>query len=60
MDTYTKDELKTANDLQLINTKEYYYTLLHDIKTGLINAESKEEIELHLETIQKELDRRYK
>ena len=60
METYTKEELKTAKDLQLINTRDYYYTLLHDIKTGLINGESKEDIKLHLEMIQKELNRRYK
>ena len=59
METYTKEELKTAKDLQLINTRDYYDTLLYGIETGLI-TESKKEVELHLERIQKELNRRYK
>ena len=59
METYTKEELKAAKDLQLINTRDYYDTLLYGIETGLI-TESKKEVELHLERIQKELNKRYK
>ena len=57
---YTKDELYNATDLQLINTKNYYDSLLQDIKDGLINDETAGEIELHFDAVQKELDRRYK
>ena len=57
---YTKDELYNATDLQLINTRNYYDSLLQAIEDGLINDETAKEIELHFEELQKELDRRYK